>query len=117
MRLYYNGRTIEDLKKYLGRHSMHKRGQKPNIGNFRESRRESLGGAITSLKESLDRNYLEEKDKEDEEAMKRFYGRGEFEEGGYEYEKQKRENKERNEVGDYEYQMTMLQNDNQEFSG
>ena len=82
MRLYYNGRTIEDLKKYLERHSGTKPNQEPKIGTYREQRRENLGGAITSLKESLDRNYLEEKDKED-----------------------------------YEYQMTMMQNDNMSFSG
>lgn len=54
MRLYYNGRTIEDLKKYL------------------EEKTEE---------EEL-KKLLEQKDKED-----------------------------------YEYQMTMMQNDNQEFSG
>ena len=72
MRLYYNGRTIEDLKKYLERHSGTKPNQEPKIGTYREQRRENLGGAITSLKESLDRNYLEEKDKEDEKAMREY---------------------------------------------
>lgn len=76
MRLYYNGKTIEGLKKYLEKHSMHKMRQKPNIGIFRESRRETLGGAITSLKESLDRNFLEEKDKEDEKAMRELMFQG-----------------------------------------